>query len=342
MHSASYKSLLIIALSAALAVVGSDVLIRHLSPFTQAREAIDGLRELEQADPTILVVGSSYARTFNVLGRELAAKTGGTQRMLDVPLEAGKLTSYEWMFEHRIAPLVDQRDASGALKRRSLQRLVIVTEWWDSCHVDSHTNIPGRLWNFGEFSGSVLANGLNSYNRNYLQYLWRRTFAGSALVQYRGSSALIQVAFRRILGRPRGPNHDPATVAGFYQDSISGVKCLGSTIEMNALDRLLTFANERGLEPVIILFPFMPSMQSEEARTTTYKKFFDLIAAHAQKHGARLVDLVTPSPLGDDDWLPDCEHLNPGGNAKFTEWTLAGPLAFLKESPTSKGLRVQQ
>jgi hypothetical protein len=336
MPSPSFKSLIVIAISALAVVLGSDAVIRHFSPFTRAREAVDGLDDLRHSDPTILVVGSSYARTFNVLGQELAKQTAGSQRLLDIPLEAGKLSSYQWMIENRIAPLVDERDANGKLKRPSLQRFIVVTEWWDSCHVDHHTNIPGRLWTLGDFSRSVFDDGLNSYNRNYLQYLWRRTFPESALVQYRGSLAPMRLAFRRLLGRSPGPTHDPATVEAFYREGIAGMECAGDSKEIAALDYALKFATDRGLEATVVLFPFMPGMVSPEARATTYRKFSVLAEAVALKYGARLVDLVTPSPLLDEDWLPDCEHLNPRGNDRFTDWTLRGPLAFLKDEPPSK------
>jgi hypothetical protein len=333
MSPASFKSAIVIVIVAVATVVGIDVEIRHLSPYSHAREAIDGLKDLENSDPTILVVGSSYARTFNVLGRELFKRSFGKQRLVDVPLEFGKLSSYAWMTDNRLVRLVDERKDDGSRKRPSLRRFVIVTEWWDSCLVDKPANIPGRLWTLDDFSGAVLSDGITPYSRNYLQYQWRRIFSSSALVQYRGAFGPMQIAFRRLLGKPVGPIHDPKVVANFYQEGIAGINCVGNPSEMAALEKLLTFATDRNLEPIVVLFPFMPSMQSPEARVSTYRAFFAMVQAIAQRHRARLVDLVTPSPLADDDWLPDCEHLNPAGNEKFASWTLGGPLSFLQDDP---------
>lgn len=81
------------------------------------------------------MLGSSHARSFETMAEILFRKTSGRERMLAVPLEWGKLTSYDWVLRHRLAPRMDETDASGRKVRPGLRHFLLVTEWWDTCPV---------------------------------------------------------------------------------------------------------------------------------------------------------------------------------------------------------------
>lgn len=54
----------------------------------------------------------------------LRHRTGGRERMLAVPVEWGKLSSYRWVLENRLLPMFDERDNLGAPRRTALRQRV--------------------------------------------------------------------------------------------------------------------------------------------------------------------------------------------------------------------------
>ena len=72
MKESTYLSVLTVALFALVTLAATDLGLGHLVPGIHRRELQDGIDDLEQSDPETLVLGSSHARTFHVLGQELA------------------------------------------------------------------------------------------------------------------------------------------------------------------------------------------------------------------------------------------------------------------------------
>ena len=97
------------------------------------------------------------------------------------------MDSIAWVLENRIAPLIDERAADGRLVRSQLKRFILLTEWWDSCeHSDRvHSNIPSRAWSFSHYLSDLLEHGITTYNRNFLQYQFRRLVPVSVLIRDR-------------------------------------------------------------------------------------------------------------------------------------------------------------
>lgn len=317
-----------------LTVVAADRVVAWLAPPRNLREVEDAVRELREGDPTVLVIGSSHARTFAIMDDSVRSRTAGAERILAVPVEWGKLTSYQWVLEHRLLPILDERSRDGTPRRTALRRAMIVTEWWDSCEAaEPPRNLPARAWAWSDYLADVRTNGLTTYNGNFLGYHWSRLWRRSGLVQDRGHGRLLSAVRQRLL--PSSPEAQRAQferLAAQWQRMVeSGADCLGAEREMGALDAMLDTLAARGVEVTIILYPRMPVTLSPTARATTIPRFAALTRAHAASRGVSVVDLTSDTPLTDADFGGDFDHVLPGGNARFAGWALTGPLRFLIE-----------
>jgi hypothetical protein len=83
----------------------------------------------------------------------------------------------------------------------------------------------------------------------------------------------------------------------------------------------------------ILLWPRKPLTLSDQARATTLPRFAQLIRDFATPRHIQVIDLTTSSPMTDDDFMEDFDHINPAGNAKFATWALDHDLSFLQEAP---------
>src|SRR5262245_22436764 len=109
-------------LGAAVVVLAADALLQRFAPIPPPIiEVDDGIRAYEASDPDVFVLGSSHTRSFGPLRDTLAAS--GVAMTL-VPVEWGTFHSYEWVLDHRVKPLIEERDAAGALRRGRLSRAV--------------------------------------------------------------------------------------------------------------------------------------------------------------------------------------------------------------------------
>ena len=332
--SRGWRSLAIVALFAVVAIVGADLLAGRLAPPVHRREVQDGIAELRVSDPDVLVLGSSHARTFAALAGPLAERTGGDQTLVAIPVEAGKLTSYQWVLEERLRPLLDERDPAGRLTRPSLSRFVLITEWWDSCRAErAWTNLPSRAWTFRHFAADVWRNGITDYNRNYLQTRWSRLFWESALVQDRGQGRVLVAARERLgLGDAAREQSRVQSLTAEWQRMVEdGDRCLGDAAQMRAMGEMLAWATARGLEATLVLFPRKPATLTDQAKASTLARFASLAGDVAAATGARFVDLTTKTPLRDDDFMADFDHVSLEGNRVFAEWSLAHDLRWLLE-----------
>jgi len=327
--------LLIVAASALAVVIAADIALSKLAPAKQLREVADGLADFGRENPDTLVLGSSHARTLHVLGGELARRTGGGQSLVAVPLENGKWIPYQWVLEHRLKPLIEARGPDGALVKSKLKRFVLITEWWDSCPHETgpYWNLPARAWDAGDFLADVADNGVNGFNRNYLQNRLRRTFDHSSLMYDRTQQLLVTRISDLAHGRPIAPMHQD--VPGWRKLVERGVSCIGDPQQMQAMKWIADYAASRGWEMTILLWPRKPLTLSDQARATTLPAFAQLMRKFAEPRHIRVVDLTTSSPIGDDDFMEDFDHINAAGNAKFATWALDHDLSFLASAPQS-------
>jgi hypothetical protein len=102
---------------------------------------------------------------------------------------------------------------------------------------------------------------------------------------------------------------------------------------MEALTRMLDYADHQRLEATILLYPRKPATITQAARRGTLAHFHDAVERLSAARGARFVDLTTDNPLDDSDFSPDFDHVTDFGNRKFATWALEGPLAFLQQPP---------
>jgi len=324
--------LAVMAASAVLALLTLDYLLHLVAAPKHLREVEHGVRDLRRGDPAVLVLGSSHARTFHAVGQELARRTGNAQTLVAVPVEAGKLFAYDWVLHNRLAPIIDERDGSGNLVRTRARQFVLVTEWWDSCAHDApYWSLPGRAWVFGEFLEDLLQNGINGYNRNYLQNRFRVLLADSALVYDRTQQAVVSKLGRLVRGKPLGRSpEDERRLIGVWQRMVEeGAACIGDPVQRRSLERILAFARARSWKVTVVLFPRKPATLTEKAKVTTLAAFADQVGKWTEPYAAKVVDLTHRSPLRDADFMEDFDHVTEEGNRMFSRWVLDQDLRFL-------------
>jgi hypothetical protein len=336
-----YKAILYIVVSALLTVLGADFALQTLSPVTRLREVQEGIADLENSNPDSLVLSSSHGRTFDKLAQELTILTNHSSTMVAIPVESGKMSAYEWLLFNRIAPLVDEQTARGAQLRDRIKRMFNVTLWWDTCASrEPLWNLPSRVWTLEHYAKHVSSHGLNDYNRNYVKTRLRRLFAWSTLVQERTNPKIREgLAVIRLFKADRDSillRSREERLAKWRSEAEQGIECIWSASEVQALDRMLLFARDRSIEPIIVLFPLMPLTITEQAKATTLSAFRLLIAEKAQAFNARLYDFTLSGPFTDSDFMDDFDHLTNEGNLKFAEWALQNELSFLLQPPANR------
>ncbi len=338
--------MLVVGAAVCVTVAGTDRLLTRVVHFNPPlREVADALSDYDDTDPTVLVLGSSHARSFEVMGEILSRMTSGRQRMLAVPLEWGKVSSYEWLLRHRLAPRIEETDAGGHLVRPSLRHFILVTEWWDTCPAGPPgsdalaANLPARAWVFSDFLEDVLKKGLTDYNKNYLNNLWTRALIGSVMIRDRGHET-IKEGLRALVSEVT-----PAVARAAFERRVhdwhrmleGGADCMGDPREMAALEVITSYFQARGVDVTIVLYPKMPITVTSRGTEKTLRPFSERMAEWARDHRVRLLDWTLDHPLNDEDWEVDFDHLTPKGNRKLSEWALAGGLAFLVEEGSGAG-----
>ncbi len=320
--------------SAVLTVVLCDLALGMLAPPILLREVDDALKELRNSDPTVLVVGSSHARSFVPVARELEDLSGGRQRMIAVPVEWGKWTSYEWVIENRLWPELD-RKGQGRCGPGGPSWVLLVTEWWDSTALDPGTgridmNLPARSWTLVHFLRDVAANGLTPYNQNFLQKVWREWFRGSALVQDRGLERIPEAVKDRLRGPE--PERKEASrrrrLAGWRQMVEAGEAALFDRDQEAAFDRIVETVRSRGCHLGVLLYPRMPGTLTDRARQGTLQSFSRRLQERCRRQGIPFWDHTTDAPLTDEDFAEDFDHILPEGNRRLAHFLLQGSLRW--------------
>ncbi len=338
MNPGGIRQVTLVILAAVVTVVASDLLLQRACPLLPRRmEAADGIALLRDGDPETLLIGSSHGRSFVRIAEAVARASGGQRRLVPVPVEYGKQSTYEWILEHRLRPLLEERRPDGRLVRSSLRRFVLVTEWWDGCspETDLAFNVPARGWVLGDFLADAARRGLDAWNQNYLDQAWSALWRGSILVQDRGVGRLVDTLRA---SRRRGGVDDAAarydemvaTWRTMVEAGAADPRCHDGH-ERAALERILDWASARSLDTTLLLFPRKPDTLTPKARQTTLAAYARELEALARRRGLRFVDYTTSTPVTDADFMADFDHLNPAGNEKFERWALQGELRFLLE-----------
>ncbi len=327
------RSLVLVIVGAAATVVAADRALRRAAPMRpRIMEVDDGVAEYRARDPYTLILGSSHSRSFLPVRRILAEERHDLRPIAVVPVEWGTMSSYDWVLQHRLRPLVEERARDGGLRRPSLRRALLVTTFYDLCssRVTGAANLPARAWEAHDFVAD-LGDGLTDYNRNFLRERFRQIFGDLLLVQDRGYETIPSGLIDAV--RPQPPAklaaRRAADVAAARQHVIEQFEGCDDGDEKRALLEMLDYLQGRDVEVTLVEFPLMPSLVSEQARATTLARYHRFAAGLARTRGLRDVDLTTSSPMLDADFQADFDHLNAAGNEKFARWALDHDLAFL-------------
>ncbi len=325
-HAArGWRTFATLALSATVTLVAVDLLLQRVSPVPPPLlEVEDGVAAWEAGQPDVLVLGSSHTRSFVPMRDVLKARIG--KELVLVTVEWGTMGSYEWV--------LDNRFLSALQSKPRLRDVVLVTTFFDFCSADavsSRSNLPARAWRVGDFARSVLSDGLTVFNRNYVQRRWNRLFVGSVLVQDRGHGRV--VADLRDAVRPRGAEADAAAraaaIASMRAELDTRFEACHDPAERAAFERIVSKVSAAGLELTVVAFALVPGAVSEQFEGTTLVRFRGYLESFAARGEIRLVDFTLDSPLSDDDFMDDMDHVRPARNPALVEWLLADRMAFL-------------
>lgn len=336
--------LALVLVGAFIGLLAGEAFFRKIAePRPPLVEAEDGIEWFRENDPTTVVLGSSHARAFLPLAQMLTSPVSGDpaahrERVAVISLEYGTLTSYRWLVEHRLLPIMDRDLGGGRERPGALARAILVTDWWDACgraQGPAATNLPARVWTLGDFVEDAAGQGLTAYNANYLQGRLDRWFRDSVLVRSRGHEHLVN-ALRQLVRKKTDAERrvDLQGAIEAWRDMVEAGAGCEDPVQRQALDDLVTVFQSRGVEVAIVLYPRMPATISERARDTTLAEFSAWARAWSDRRGLRFLDLSLGSPLVDEDWESDLDHVTAAGARRFSEWALRGPLGFLREPPT--------
>lgn len=343
---ATWRSIGLVVASALATMIAADLLFHAFSPPRVLSEVEDAVKRYQSADPDILVLGSSHARTFEAVDRELRARTDGERTMVAVPVEFGKLSTYAWVLEHRLKPIIEEADAHGVLRRRNLEEFILVTEWWDSTPLEEPAwNLPSRAWRLSDFLKDFLRHGLTDFNRNYVTTRWNRMWTASILVQDRGHGRILTDVKNRLMAPdPRARDASLAYRTNKWRTMTEeGATRIANPDEMAALHHILDYMQDRGVQVRIVLYPRKPNTLTEKAKETTLRHFSEIMAAIGKERGIPIHDWTTTSPLTDADFMSDFDHVTKEANVRLARWMLdgglsdlAGPNAFVNDAAQLK------
>lgn len=330
-HTTSWRSLAAVGLTALLTVVAADRALTVVSPIPPAiMEVDDGVRMVREGNPDVLVLGSSHTRSF-VPMRKLLADRDGPEMAL-VPVEWGVFTSYRWVLENRLAPLIDERK-DGALARPRLSRAILITTFYDMCDVEhiGNVNLPARAWELSHFVADVRVHGLTEFNRNFLQTRWKALFPGSVLIQDRGYER-VSDALRDVI-RPIDDERRAEIRAERVEWATKNMENQYATCwhppELAALDDILSFFAARGIEATVVAFPLLPDIVSDKSKRTTLARYEAYVADLGER--VRVVDMTYGAPVSGRDFQEDFDHLTSAANPRFSAWALDAKMSFLLE-----------
>ena len=327
----TWKDVAIVTLAALAVLVAGDLLAARFAPPRLQTELNDALANWAGEAPTTLVLGSSHARTFETVARTLEDDLGSAERVLALPVEFGKLSTYLFVLKERIAPILERSDQSP-------DRLVLVTEWWDSTAPPGGAlaaqNLPSRAWSTKHWASDVLANGTTPFSRNFVQERWRRLFPRSSLVQDHGHGRI----YRGLVSLAKGESEQVRTrefkqrVKNWQGYLREAEHTIFDPEQMAAFDEILDLVEHWEMDITVLLYPRMPATITDYAVAHTLAPFSEEIERLTTGRGHRFLDLTQGTPLKEEHFEPDLDHVTRDGNELFAEWSLAGPLGFLRSS----------
>jgi len=335
----SIKSMLAVVAFAAATVVAADAVLGRIVVLPRLEyETSDAIRDYKRGDPDVLILGSSYARSLIPFAHWLGEQTPGLQAQI-VPIEDGRFYSYNWLLEHRLAPLIDEVDEAGRRVRSHLRHFVLVTNPYDMCGNDRpYPNLPARAWDVGDYLGDVLAHGVTPYNNNFIDQLLNEWGVHSTLLRDRGRFHVIRDLRERISPRSAQvlADEEAIRVAGWttgsegWSDLTSPNSQCRQRDQRDALEKILQYVGEHQLDVTIVLWPTLPKALSPTliAQNDYYRVTME---GYAQKYGVRVVSLQDAKVVLDSDFRKDLDHLEPWGNEKVKQWALVGPFKHLAE-----------
>ncbi|MCA9559963.1 MAG: SGNH/GDSL hydrolase family protein [Myxococcales bacterium] len=307
-------------------VVAAELAVRRVVPDEPPiPEVADGVADLEAGNPELLILGSSHARSFYAVVDRLEPG-----RAVVVPAEGGTFQVFDWILQHRLSPLIEARTPAGAKVRDRLERLVLVTTYWDMCpaeYAHFEGNLPARSWTFDHYAADVLRDGMDPLNRNFVQARFKQIFGFSLLARERGE---LPTALREALQPPDRDARFEHRIA-VRRDEIEGVEydVCWDPAGRAAFDAIVDYTQAQGLELTVVLFPLLPATITPKAQATTLARYAEWVKQRAATEGFQVVDMTLGGPLERDDFELDCDHVTPAGNERFAEWALGGPLRIL-------------
>jgi hypothetical protein len=329
-----------VILGAAVALGGAELALRKIAPLRPPiREVADGVADLEVSNPDILVLGSSHARSFEAVAALLAERSGGRRRMVIVPEEGGTFYAFNWVLQHRLRPLIEERDASGRLVRDRISQLLLITTYWDTCPVPQTlaANLPSRAWAFGDYAADVAAQGMNDTNRNYVQSRWKALWPFSYLVRDRGAEhlkhGLLQWAHLEPRETPDERRQERLKTRRVEFESDFGT--CDDESQKEDLRQILDYLREKRIAVTVVLFPLVQEALTDAAKETTLRRYVRSLEEIERDRPFRMVDMTLRAPLSVEDFEPDLDHVTRSGNAKFAEWALDNDLSFLLKPRTA-------
>jgi hypothetical protein len=321
-----------LVLGIVLALVCADLLMRSFYDVPAKRQVRDGLSDLQRV-PNVLAVSSSHGRSFHVLGNQLRERTGNKTDLIAVALEAGKVHAMEWVFDQRVKPLIT--GDNGEVKD-PLTHVMFGITWWDTCRTEQPTetahNIVTHGWTAKHYLNDFKDTGANDLNRNYVRNLWRHFLSHSALVKTRFAISENFSRFTNFLrvmvlgGLPEDEYQQ--TLSRWHSDIETGYKCFLSEMDMQAMDRFVSYTKSQNLDLTIVLFPLKPDTITEAGLENTIAPFAQSMQQYGADNNVRVVDM-TLGILDDSEFMLDLDHVTAEGNIKWSDYALDNDFNFL-------------
>lgn len=335
--SGSIKSILALVVSAVVTVVAADVLLGRIVVFPPLEyETSDAIHDYERANPDILVLGSSYARSFLPFASWLSEQKPGLVMQV-VPIEGGRFSAYDWLLRNRLADLTDELGPQGQRVRPKLKHFILVTNPWDVCgNDDPYPNLPARAWALGDYAKDLFLNGVTTYNNNYIDQIVNEHMSHSTLLRDRGHSRITHEVGDLL--RSKSPEERArveserlrlwTVMLEQYTDLHASDNLCRTKDELAALQGILGFAKEHQLAVTLVLWPTYPSALSP-ALVASGQRFRTMMEGYASMYGAKVVNLQDTPLLEDADFRRDFDHLQAQGDEKVKQWAIEGPFRSL-------------
>jgi hypothetical protein len=329
---------LAVAVAAAVAVVAIDAMLyRLVPPDAKLLQAEQGLRDLQVGNPQVVLIGSSHARSFRPMNVLLGDSTvpPATRPFAIIPEEGGLFQRFEWLYDRRVTPLLDERDASGAIRRNRVKELYLITTYYDTCPATGEWDAPlaSHGWTASDFLGDVWHSGLTPKNRNFLRGKWNELFPWSVLVQDRGVDRIRTKLRWHLPGRE-------ARQAAFVDHLREAMQVQDSTCytpeSKASFERMLASARARGLQTTVVVFPMDPALLTETGRRIL-ARYSSYVASLQPRLGFRLLDYAANHEFAPTDFMDDLDHMTPAASRRFCAWLLAHDLRGLRSPGAAPG-----